>query len=256
MARRKQKQSSESSEAGWMATYGDLVTLLLTFFVLLYSFSSIDAAKWEEIVRSFSGASGVMDSKGPGGFRPEQTSISVKPDTVTVRENINTVEPQPTPETKPEPEPEYIQEPEPVPEPEPTPEPELGPDPEPAPEPEPEPIPAPKPKPEPIPEPEPEPTPAPEPIPVPDPEPEKLDQAYKELYSYMIDMGLTDSYGISKENDQLTISLLASVVFSPGSDDVVPEAESILSAVSKLTDKYVDSIKNIRTEGIPMASRP
>lgn len=36
-----------------MDTYGDLVTLLLCFFVLLYSISSIDQSKWIQIVKSF-----------------------------------------------------------------------------------------------------------------------------------------------------------------------------------------------------------
>lgn len=36
-----------------MDTYGDLVTLLLCFFVLLYSISTIDQAKWIQIVKSF-----------------------------------------------------------------------------------------------------------------------------------------------------------------------------------------------------------
>ena len=40
-----------------MDTYGDLVTLLLTFFVLLFSFSSIDVAKWQALVGSFTGIS-------------------------------------------------------------------------------------------------------------------------------------------------------------------------------------------------------
>ena len=43
--------------ANWMDTYGDLVTLLLTFFVLLFSFSTIDAQKWEALVGSFTGIS-------------------------------------------------------------------------------------------------------------------------------------------------------------------------------------------------------
>lgn len=42
-----------------MDTYGDLVTLLLCFFVLLYSFSTLDARKWQEIVGAFSGRSAV-----------------------------------------------------------------------------------------------------------------------------------------------------------------------------------------------------
>ena len=55
---RDRKQAEEPQEEGspaWMNTYGDMVTLLLTFFVLLFSFSTIDAAKWEEIVNSFTG---------------------------------------------------------------------------------------------------------------------------------------------------------------------------------------------------------
>lgn len=42
-----------------MDTYGDMVTLLLTFFVLLFSFSTIDAEKWKSIVGAFSGTASV-----------------------------------------------------------------------------------------------------------------------------------------------------------------------------------------------------
>ncbi len=44
------------SGANWMDTYGDLVTLLLTFFVLLFAFSSMDQAKWEKLVEVFTGS--------------------------------------------------------------------------------------------------------------------------------------------------------------------------------------------------------
>lgn len=54
MARR--KSGGGGSGANWMDTYGDMVTLLLCFFVLLYSFSSINQNKWTEIVISFTGA--------------------------------------------------------------------------------------------------------------------------------------------------------------------------------------------------------
>ena len=44
----------ETEDTGtWMNTYSDLVTLLLTFFVLLFSFSSVDAEKWEAFVKAF-----------------------------------------------------------------------------------------------------------------------------------------------------------------------------------------------------------
>lgn len=47
------KQKKPEGGANWMDTYGDMVTLLLCFFVLLFSISSVDATKWEIIVRSF-----------------------------------------------------------------------------------------------------------------------------------------------------------------------------------------------------------
>ncbi|MBQ5331887.1 MAG: flagellar motor protein MotB [Oscillospiraceae bacterium] len=44
--------------ANWMDTYSDLVTLLLCFFVLLYSMSSMDEAKWQYIAQAFSAGKG------------------------------------------------------------------------------------------------------------------------------------------------------------------------------------------------------
>ena len=47
------KKKSGGGGANWMDTYGDLVTLLLCFFVLLYSISTLDQAKWIQVVKSF-----------------------------------------------------------------------------------------------------------------------------------------------------------------------------------------------------------
>jgi len=47
------KKKNSGGGANWMDTYGDMVTLLLCFFVLLYSMSTLDQQKWEELVRSF-----------------------------------------------------------------------------------------------------------------------------------------------------------------------------------------------------------
>lgn len=49
----KRRKKAEGGGASWMDTYGDLVTLLLCFFVLLYSISSLDQAKWIQVVKSF-----------------------------------------------------------------------------------------------------------------------------------------------------------------------------------------------------------
>ena len=48
---RKKKRGDEGGS--WMDTYGDMVTLLLCFFVLLYSMSSVDEAKLRKVILSF-----------------------------------------------------------------------------------------------------------------------------------------------------------------------------------------------------------
>ncbi|MFR4440431.1 MAG: flagellar motor protein MotB [Hungatella sp.] len=49
------KKSRPTDGGGnWMDTYGDMVTLLLTFFVMLYSMSNVDAQKWDVFVKSVS----------------------------------------------------------------------------------------------------------------------------------------------------------------------------------------------------------
>ena len=54
-SRKKPEEPQEEGAPAWMNTYGDMVTLVLTFFVLLFAFSTVDAQKWKEIVQSFSG---------------------------------------------------------------------------------------------------------------------------------------------------------------------------------------------------------
>ena len=49
----KKRKKSGSGGANWMDTYGDMVTLLLCFFVMLYSMSTMDKEKWIALVESF-----------------------------------------------------------------------------------------------------------------------------------------------------------------------------------------------------------
>ena len=65
------KRGGGGDEGGsWMDTYGDLVTLLLTFFVLLYSMSSLDQAKWDVFVRS------IFPNGRPGEESAEQIVLN------------------------------------------------------------------------------------------------------------------------------------------------------------------------------------
>ena len=53
MASIKKKGGGGGGGANWMDTYGDMVTLLLCFFVLLYSISTIEQDKWMVFIKSF-----------------------------------------------------------------------------------------------------------------------------------------------------------------------------------------------------------
>ncbi len=50
----KKKDRNGGDDSGsWMNTYSDMVTLLLTFFVVLFSMSTVEQEKFDELVRSF-----------------------------------------------------------------------------------------------------------------------------------------------------------------------------------------------------------
>jgi len=53
MKRRRRRQEQKGGAPGWMVTYSDMVTLILVFFILLFSMSQIDQIKFESVTRSF-----------------------------------------------------------------------------------------------------------------------------------------------------------------------------------------------------------
>lgn len=53
MARKKKKHEDEFTGDEWLATYSDCITLLLTFFILLYSMSTIDNEKLKTLSEAF-----------------------------------------------------------------------------------------------------------------------------------------------------------------------------------------------------------
>lgn len=60
MARRKHEEEQKPS-ASWMNTFADLMNLLLCFFVLLFSMSTVDADKYEQLVTSMSDSINIFD---------------------------------------------------------------------------------------------------------------------------------------------------------------------------------------------------
>ena len=53
MAKKQKQEEAPAGSPAWMATFSDLMNLLLCFFVLLFSMSSIDQKRWEEVAASF-----------------------------------------------------------------------------------------------------------------------------------------------------------------------------------------------------------
>jgi chemotaxis protein MotB len=85
-----EEEESEEAEEGapaWMVTFADMVTLLLTFFVLLLSFANTDAQKFKEMLGSLKDAFGSQREE-IGEFedkKPEQ--FNVKPNIIEEIEN-------------------------------------------------------------------------------------------------------------------------------------------------------------------------
>ncbi len=65
MARKKREEEKINTSA-WMNTFADLMNLLLCFFVLLFSMSTVDAEKWQQVVASFSSSFSVLDGGSTG----------------------------------------------------------------------------------------------------------------------------------------------------------------------------------------------
>lgn len=60
MAKRRKEDPPAGSPA-WMATFSDLMNLLLCFFVLLFSMSTVDEEKYNQLVASLSSAFSILD---------------------------------------------------------------------------------------------------------------------------------------------------------------------------------------------------
>lgn len=63
MAKPKQEDPPKGSPA-WMSTFSDLMNLLLCFFVLLFSMSTVDTEKFEMVVQSLQSTFSILPSGG------------------------------------------------------------------------------------------------------------------------------------------------------------------------------------------------
>lgn len=86
MARKKHDSGGGYS---WMDTYGDMVTLLLTFFIMLFSMSTVNEDKWKVLVQAFS----VTSSGSPQQVTITNSSIGDKVMPTTGEDDMNFGEP-------------------------------------------------------------------------------------------------------------------------------------------------------------------
>ena len=63
MARKKKEDPPKGSPA-WMNTFSDLMNLLLCFFVLLFSMSSVEEDKFQALVASFQNTFSILPNGG------------------------------------------------------------------------------------------------------------------------------------------------------------------------------------------------
>ncbi len=61
---RKKKEEPQGGGASWLNTFADLMNLLLCFFVLLFSMSTVDAEKFEMLVASLQNSFSIFPSGG------------------------------------------------------------------------------------------------------------------------------------------------------------------------------------------------
>jgi chemotaxis protein MotB len=83
MARKKRPEEPEKPENAerYMLTYSDMITLLMTFFIVLYAMSSVSAAKYQQVAESlsaaFSGMPGIQ-AEGAGGHSLSRTNAPLR----------------------------------------------------------------------------------------------------------------------------------------------------------------------------------
>ena len=91
MARRHNEEPEKDNSERWLLTYSDLITLLMIFFVVMYSMSKVDADKFQAIAESLSIAL--------GGGTPAQVDIATSPAGPSIIETYPNSPPQQTGKT-------------------------------------------------------------------------------------------------------------------------------------------------------------
>ena len=71
MSRKREHEAEKENGERWLLTYSDLITLLMIFFVVLYSMSKVDAERFAAVAESL--------NKALGGGTPAKIEMAVSP---------------------------------------------------------------------------------------------------------------------------------------------------------------------------------
>ncbi len=71
MSRKREHEAEKENGERWLLTYADLITLLMIFFVVLYSMSKVDAQRFAAVAESL--------NKALGGGTPAKIEMAVSP---------------------------------------------------------------------------------------------------------------------------------------------------------------------------------
>lgn len=77
MAKKKQEEAPKGSPA-WMATFSDLMNLLLCFFVLLFSMSTVDEVKFMQVIASLQHTISILPAGGASIGEGQMVSAGVR----------------------------------------------------------------------------------------------------------------------------------------------------------------------------------
>jgi chemotaxis protein MotB len=95
MPRKKRNNNGGGDDGGgspaWMTTFGDMMTLLLVFFVLLYSFSSMDVEKFKGFISALQSQLGILDSGKTITENPNIDAGTLGQDYAQAPENIQQI---------------------------------------------------------------------------------------------------------------------------------------------------------------------
>jgi chemotaxis protein MotB len=90
--RRKRKPEEHENLERWLITYADLITLLLAFFIMMYTFSKHDSEKYKELTGHlksiFTGGSSVAAAGAAAGNVPFDISLKVPGSAQDVKERL------------------------------------------------------------------------------------------------------------------------------------------------------------------------